>query len=303
MRHVICRLSLSSALLFGAGAAHSEDLVVAPGATRTIVASEQYMVLNRLVLGNGATINFAPDVDHWEVWAERADFGEGALIDARGASGPNGGNGARGKSTNTPGKYGTPGGPGIHGTDGRRGVDLAFRIRIANFGGVLVDASGGFAGAGGNGGAGGKSGDARCSDRKKARNGERGGRAGDGGDGGNGATIDFKYTSAENGFSEGHEDEIRELMLPGINFVSDGGSGNVAGQPGKGGAGGHGNSACIPKLGGGKRGSKGGKGTDGVVGEPGAITIVKDDFGGAIWPNPDNKKQEFPKYYDETRYP
>ncbi len=287
-----------------AGIANSADLIVAPGTTRTILATEQNMVLNRLQIGDNAKIVFAPGVDHWEVWAERAEFGENALIDARGATGENGGHGTKGRSTNTPKKYGEPGERGKPGVDGHTGVDLLFRVKVATFGGVLVDASGGQGGIGGNGGAGGKSGDARCKDRAKARNGERGGNGGAGGDGGRGGMIEFRYTSAAGGFVEQREDEIRELTLPGINFVSEGGLGNAAGIPGKGGAGGHGNSACIPKMGGGKRGSNGAKGEAGTPGTPGTITIIKDDFKSAPFPSDDDlKKKEDPKYYEDPAYP
>jgi hypothetical protein len=279
--------------LLSTGIIVSEDLKVADGQSREIKVQEQYMVLHNFTLGNNARITFAPGVDHWDVWAEEAIFGENSTIGGPASTGAAGGNGKNGRSTNSPGHYGERGGNGQPGNEGARGVNLTFHVKIATFGGVLIDATGGDGGPGGSGGAGGKSGNARCSDRTKARNGEAGGNGGRGGNGGSGGFVDFHYKSASNGFDEMRDDTVLELALAGINLVSDGGLGGQSGMPGKGGAGGSGNSACIPKMGGGKRGSNGGRPDPGVNGSPGTVSIVKDDF---VVPAK-NRTEEPPAYY------
>ena len=70
--------------------AFAESLVVGAGQKMTITAARQSLTLDSLVMEDNSTIDFAPDVSHWEVFAREASFGNNTTINGRGHDGVNG---------------------------------------------------------------------------------------------------------------------------------------------------------------------------------------------------------------------
>lgn len=188
------------------------SLVVGAGQKITITAAQQSLSLDRFVMEDNATIEFAPDVTRWEVFAREASFGNNTTINGRGHDGKDGKDGATVScAANSSAGNGEP---------GHNGVGIDMRLGIVQFKSLQINVSGG------NGGKGGKGASAqRGADCK----GMVGGNGGDAGAGGNGGHVLIAYWSAS-----------QDGYIPisnygtGIQITIDGGKASIPGQGGEG---------------------------------------------------------------------
>jgi hypothetical protein len=198
------------------------DLVVHAGSTLTIgptfVQAPRYDVFR---MEAGATIYATVDL---AIVADRAEFAENCMIDARGGAGASGTNGVFG-----------PGGPGGNGLPGQKGHNVKIEAALAKVGGLTVTTDGG---AGGNGGAGGSP-----APVPPPQSGLPGGPGGAGGAGGDAGELSLIWTRATPGLPT-----AQDASPGGHLYRSNGGSGG-AGGPGGGGGGGFGSTGPMGPTG------------------------------------------------------
>lgn len=197
------------------------SLIVGAGQKITITAAQQSLTLDRLVMEDNSTIEFAPDVTHWNVFAREASFGNNTTINGRGHNGSDGKDGttikiAEGDCSKAPSSAANT----VNGEAGHNGVGIEMRLGITRFKSLQIDVSGG------NGGKGGKGASVQGGSSCK---GLTGGNGGDAGNGGHAGHVLIAYWSAS-----------QDGYIPisnygtGIQITIDGGK---AGTPNQGGEG------------------------------------------------------------------
>lgn len=195
----------------------AESLIVGAGQKMTITAAQQSLTLDRLVMEDNSTIDFAPDVRRWEVFAREASFGNNTTINGHGQDGSHGQDGKAntGDCKNVDSKD-------LAATDGQAGHDgvgIEMRLGIIHFKSLQIDVGGGNGGKGGNGG----------SVQGTGCKGIAGGNGGNAGAGGNGGHVLIAYWSAS-----------QDGYIPisnygtGIQITISGGKQSTPGQGGKG---------------------------------------------------------------------
>ncbi|HZZ35911.1 MAG TPA: kelch repeat-containing protein [Caulobacteraceae bacterium] len=174
------------------------DLIVQAGSALTIdgafAVAPRYGVFR---METGSWINASVDL---VIKADRAEFGDGCTIDARGAMGVSGPNGP-------------VGGPGGTGTPGGKGRRVTIQAALARVGTLAILANGGAGGPGGRGGDGLFGGD--------------GGHGGAGGPGGGGGQISLTWTRAAPGLPN-----TAGQAPTGHVYSSAGGQGGIGGPGG-----------------------------------------------------------------------
>lgn len=248
------------------------DIHVKKGETWRVNPDQASLNLDSLTLEDGARIEFAPNVNLWQLSADVVRIGEGVVIDGSGRRGANGATG----NLSTPAKAcqnGEPGGNGGAGGLGEEGVTLALNLGVQQIGTLNISTHGGEGGYGGNGTPGQKAG---ALDGCELTHGGEGGDGGRGGDGGNGGQVRLSVSM------KGPHLNL-DFIKQRINIEAGGGKG---GAPGKGAAGGEGSpgrwvsmktlSGDKKYLGGGQAGKNGKEGSAGQTGRPGVIDVNED---------------------------
>lgn len=244
--------------------AQADDLEIAPGQTYVVDKNNAQLVLNRLEIGDGAKISFAPGVASWRVQAQAASIGDNVLIDGRGSNGDAGISGVSAESCASQ----MNGQAGAHGAPGSDGVSVRLQLGVEALGSLKILADGG---RGGNGGSGGDGADntEECLGNK----GGDGGAAGDGGVGGNGGSVAVLYRALG-------ADLTAVDMAHRITASSAGGKGGEGGRGGEGGQGGGGKYIKKKTLtgnrqwqAGGESGLSGSPGQSGETGSDGSVMI------------------------------
>lgn len=242
------------------------SLRIPANSSYTVPVTQTEMTLDELMIGDGATISFAPGVVAWDLRAAKASIGEGVIVDAAGAAGVDGEDGADGKSCsdNSDGQGGQPG------SAGGNAISVSLRLGITEIGSLAINASGG---RGGNGGAGGAGADysERCEDVDAGSGGD-GGAGGAGGEGGNVRVLYHRLSSQLN--ADNIENSIAITAEPGAS--------GAGGSPGSGGEGGEGRYVQARTLtgsrkwvGGADSGDNGSEGRDGLRGKAGQAIIAE----------------------------
>jgi len=170
--------------------AEQAELIVQQGETYRVTAANSEMTLQRLMLHDGARIEFSPEVKQWRVTAQQAQFEGTVHIDGRGNAGVHGQGGVQGAPATgscEPGQTGVAGGRGEGGSDG---VSIELTLGIIILDRLIIDTSGGAGGAGGSGGNGSAGGPPR---RCNGAAGGNGGAGGSGGKGGHAGAINLHY--------------------------------------------------------------------------------------------------------------
>ncbi len=266
-------ITLLSLLLLLAGNMSANELRVAPGETLVITEGQQALELDLLVLGDAASVRFAPGLKRWQVTAKEVRVGNNVQIDASGAAGSVGKPASEYTSvaeTCEDGKAGIAGGKG---NDGGNGVELALSWGIAELGSLRLVSDGG---AGGSGGAGGRGQNGGELNKCRGGNGGAGGAGGDGGNGGDAGNISLVYWPVGDKLD----------MTAVAQRVS---ASSAAGKAGLGGVGGEGGAAedgryMKGSFGGNKKwlagGEKGQPGAAGEAGKPGSALVpqLQQDF-------------------------
>src|SRR5690606_16129069 len=88
------RLLAAAFLLVGTTGAHAADLTIPAGQAYTITPELSDLRLEKLSIGDGAQVRFAPGVSRWRVEARHVSDGENVVIDGRGSDGAAGADGA-----------------------------------------------------------------------------------------------------------------------------------------------------------------------------------------------------------------
>ncbi len=274
--------AINKRFLFGPGlllllvpGALARDLVVEPDQTLMVTPDQASLNLERLVLGDNATIRFADGVSYWDVSARDASIGENVRIDAAGFPGQAG---ALGGSLTASEKCqdGAAGEAGGDGADGGAGVNLAMQLVVFKLGSLVIDTRGGPGGPGGFGGEGQAAGATGTCEPPAGGAGGDGGRGGRGGDGGN---INLRLGAGDSG-----ENSVSALIRR-IDFRVEGGEAGPGGKPGKGGAGSEGQFVKRKTLAGnqgwqagGARGRSGAAGAEGLPGVDGRVMVSEIPF-------------------------
>jgi hypothetical protein len=259
------RILATAFLLAGTAMTHAADLTIPAGQTYTITPEQSDLRLEKLTIGSGARVRFAPGVSRWRVVAKHVSVGDNVVIDGRGGDGAAGVDAAafaeRAKDCD-PGAQGRAGGAG---GAGARGTALELWWGIDTLGSAKLLTDGGAGGIGGAGGAGQDGGKVNRCAGPAAGN---GGTGGTGGAGGNAGEVSLSYYDA-GGKSLAIGDRL--------SVSAAGGTGGAAGSGGAGGAGADGrfqrtatSEAWFPA---GKPGSRGGAGQPGTAGSNGEVAI------------------------------
>lgn len=195
------------------------SLVVGAGQKITITAAQQSLTLDRFVMEDNSTIEFAPDVTRWDVFAREASFGNNTTINGRGHDG---GNGSDGKAANISSDCSKASAVlnANNGEAGHNGVGIEMRLGITHFKSLQIDISGG------NGGKGGKGASIQSSSACKGLAGGNGGNAGDGGNAGH--VLIAYWSASQDGYIP-----ISNYGT-GIQITIDGGKASASGQGGEG---------------------------------------------------------------------
>lgn len=187
------RRLVAALALLGAASAYAVDLTIPAGQTYTITPEQSDLRLEKLTIGDGAKVQFAPGVSRWRVEAKRVNVGDNVVIDGRGADAAAGVDAAsftgRAKDCE-PGAQGRAGGGG---GAGGRGVALELWWGVESLGRTKLLTDGG---AGGNGGAGGAGQDGGKVNRCPGPAAGSGGDGGAGGSGGAGGELVLSYFDA-----------------------------------------------------------------------------------------------------------
>lgn len=243
---------------------------VPAGATVRVTPSQASLQLDKLDIGDGATIIVDPQVGQWHVVAGRVRIGKGVTVLAKGVPGVSGPEGRSAPSASACADGGS-GGAGGAGSAGSPGGRLVFDWAVETVGDTIaIDVGGGDGGAGGAGGAGADGGRlSGCDDT----NGGGGGDGGAGGDGGEGGRLHLTLRSLGA--------EPVPLLRDRFRVRAEGGQAGAAGAAGKGGAGSEGHYVTRKTLAGdrkwipaGETGDAGAPGRAGQAGRAGLVEIV-----------------------------
>lgn len=246
------------------------DLVIPAKSVHRVTPDEMSQSVDRLVIGDGATITFAEGVTHWELLAKDATIGHGVTIDARGRDGADGADGASMAEAADACRAGKSGESGEPGGQGGRGVDVYLGLDARKIGGLEVLADGGAGGAGGKGGKGQDGGKIfNCN----PANGGSGGAGGSGGLGGDGANVVVSVIPLDSTVSPG-------ALTAGVRVSVKPGKAGQGGEGGDGGAGSEGQYIKMRTLtgsqkwvAGGRSGRSGAPGEDGEEGKYGQVFV------------------------------
>lgn len=267
------RLSLllcAFTLLTGVQAVAASQWSVPAGETVRISAGQASMMLDRLEIGDGATVIVDPALGQWHVVAARVRIGKGVSILASGKPGAPGQNGQSAPAADTCADGGS-GGAGGAGSAGTPGARLVFDWAIESLAGdVRIDVSGGAGGGGGAGGAGADGGRLTACDDTAGGDGGAGGQGGDGGEAGR-LHLTLRSLGTEPvPFLRDHFQVLAEGGKPG--------TGGAAGAAGKGSEGHYVTRKTLAGdrrwIAGGDAGKQGAAGADGVTGRVGLVEIV-----------------------------
>ena len=245
-------------------AAQQNEFIVPAGAQKVLTPSDRILSLNKLSLGDNATIIIPPEMNGWSVTARDVSIGNNVKIISNaniGIRGPHGSSGASGADC----RSGWAGVAGRNGGSGMPGKNVSLNLKIRSIGSLLIQVNGTNGGDGGNGGNGGKGGNSTCS--CNAGNGGNAGSGGNGGNGGIGGVVSIVYS------------KTGKVSVSNSNFLvqNSGGRGGVGGGGGIGGQGGAGGGCTDPKAAArkpGLAGANGARGSDGVAGRNGSVTIT-----------------------------
>ncbi|MFA5631122.1 MAG: hypothetical protein WC997_06405 [Porticoccaceae bacterium] len=248
----------------------SSELIIGKGEEFVVKPDQMSMAVDKLVVGDNATIRFAEGVDHWELLAKDATIGRGVIIDGSGRRGADGAPGKLTEQSATVCRSGKSGDSGEAGENGSPGVDIYLGLDARKIGKLQVIADGGTGGAGGSGGRGQDAG--RMLNCPAARGGN-GGIGGPGGDGGRGGNVVISVSSLDPKVEVGALTAgVRVSVKPG-----------VAGKGGEGGDGGVGSEGQYVSqktltgsrkwVSGGPGGRFGAKGEDGQEGDYGRVFV------------------------------
>ncbi len=271
------RRLLAAALLTLPAALHAADLTIPAGSTYTVTPAQAELRLDRLEIGDKATVRFADGVTRWRVEAARAAIGSGVAVDGRGVAGQAGAAAADRSGRAASCAAGASGAAGSAGTTGGSGVAIAMKLGIERLGGLQVLADGGSGGAGGAGGEGQRGGETTGNCKPAA--GGAGGLGGAGGEGGNGGAVTIAY------YGVGGVDTF--ALADQIKVSSAAGRGGDSGKGGSGAKGGEGGYALTSTpMGrsysdGGKSGAQGEAGAAGRSGAAGQVSVQEIAVGAA----------------------
>ena len=194
----------------------AQEINVGAGETMTL-AETRYLswYLDRLVMGDGATLQLGPETKAFLLRAHIAEIGDGARIVGTGSLGSTGEQGAdKSGGERERGEDGKPGGIGGTGPT----ITLVFQDQ-ATVQNLTVAASGGQGGTGGLGGVGSPSHIGQCEGRGAINSGDAG-NGGPGGRGGRGGTV--LVLLPESARDQPGSDRT-------INAIADGGPGGAGG--------------------------------------------------------------------------
>ncbi len=237
------------------------ELIIGQGETYLVTQSQSVLKLQKLSIGDNATIRFSEDLDHWFVEALETQIGDNVTIDGVGSSGVNGEDGAEWTTEALNCGVGRPGAKGGSGTHGENGIRIQMRLGLTKFGALAIDTSGGHGGKGGHGASGQNAGqEANCDQA----DGGDGGQGGNGGNGGDAGSVRVSLWDASTSTKIAHE------SLANITVTANAGEAGQAGEGGAQGQGSEGRYVNRRSLSGNKRWSPGGKnGVQGIQGKPG----------------------------------
>lgn len=266
------KLIVPAALCLAAMAlpAFGNELIIPKGETYTVSPDNMSMSVDKLVIGDNASIRFADGVTHWELLAKDATVGHGVVIYAGGLDGAPG---ADGESYDKPAdacRSGKSGTSGEAGAPGGRGLDIYLGLDARKIGGLQVIADGGEGGPGGTGGQGQKAGRILNCNAVAGGSGGSGGSGGNGGDGGN---VVVSVSSLDGARDIGALTAgVRVSVKPG-----KGGKGGDAGVGGEGSDGQYVNAKTLTGsqkwVAGGRSGRSGGAGDSGEEGNYGQLFV------------------------------
>jgi hypothetical protein len=248
----------------------AEDLIIGKGEEYLVTTDKMNQAVDKLVIGDNATVKFADGVDHWELLAKDATIGYGVVIDGSGRPGTQGEMGESYDKQAKSCRAGKSGKGGEAGGNGYQGIDIYLGLDARKIGKMKVLADGGDGGAGGAGGAGQDAGNiVNCPPSR----GGNGGAGGPGGDGGRGGNVVVSVNPLETEFEAG-------ALTAGIRVSVKPGAGGKGGESGPGGAGSEGTyvnqktlSGSKKWVGGGPRGRFGSPGEDGEEGSYGQVFV------------------------------
>ncbi len=248
------------------------DIHVKQGETWRIGPDQANLSLDSLTLDDEARIEFAPEVNFWQLSADIVRIGKNVMIDGNGTAGKDGADG----QASTPAKAcenGMAGGNGGAGGLGEEGVTMVLNLGVQQLGSLKISSRGGNGGHGGDGTPGQNAGEL---DGCELTHGGEGGDGGRGGEGGNGGQVRL-------GVALKAPNLTLDFLKQRIAIESEGGKG---GNPGKGADGGEGSpgrwlsmktlSGDKKFVAGGQAGKDGKDGSAGPSGRPGVIDITED---------------------------
>lgn len=260
-------LALVSGSVFAAG-----DVHVKKGETWKIDATQASLTLDSLTLEDGAHIEFAPEVNLWQLSADVVRIGEGVVIDGRGVTGTDGSAGAA-SAVASACQNGASGGNGVAGALGEEGVTLALNLGLQQIGSLRITTLGGGGGKGGSATAGQKAGELDGCD---ITHGGEGGDGGRGGDGGNGGQVHLSVAVKGPNLN-------LDFIKQRVTIESHGGKGGKGGDGAAGGEGSPGRWLSMKTLSGdrkfvagGQKGKNGKDGSPGQDGRPGVVDVNED---------------------------
>ncbi len=258
--------TLAAALaLLGAASAYAADLTIPAGQTYTITPEQSDLRLEKLSIGDGAKVLFAPGVSRWRVEAKHVNVGDNVVIDGRGAAAVAGVDAAPFAGRAKDCEVGAQGRAGGAGGAGSRGVALELWWGVESLGRAKLLTDGG---AGGSGGAGGVGQDGGKVNRCAGPAAGGGGDGGAGGAGGAGGELVLSYFDASGkGLALGDR----------LGVSASGGAGGAAGNGGAGGVAAEGRfqrtATSEAWFSAGEPGKRGSAGTAGALGGSGAVAV------------------------------
>jgi hypothetical protein len=238
----------------------AKELVISANSNYTVTADMAELELEKLIIGDKATIYFEKDMLYWDVEADYVEIGSGVVIDGSGALGGEGQPGEEYDKKASSCRKGAAGRTGESGENGHNGLDMHLRLKIAKIGSMKIISDGGIGGQGGQGGLGQNGVKSSTCKPTSGGNGGKGGNGGNGGDGGNIVVSLISLDPETSALAFSHR----------VRVSSDPGKGGPGGVGGLGGEGSAGKFVKRKTLSGDSRWQEGGRpGRTGVDGDPG----------------------------------
>lgn len=266
------QIGIAMLALFSSFAVAAEQLHVKANQQHILPEREGELVLDELVLEDGAVLKVPTSVQQLQIIAKKVSIGDGVKVVAGGVAGEKGQPGASQQGRAAECEAALPGEAGSAGQPGTAGTRLTLNWALASLGSLSIDVNGGQGGAGGVGGNGQDAGDF---DKCPAPAGGDGGSGGPGGTGGDGGSVRLYYSVIPGSKIEG---AVRDR----ITMTASGGAGGDGGKPGEGGVGTEGKYINMRTLtgnrkwmAGGDHGVIGAAGAKGGSGQTGAVEILR----------------------------